>query len=214
MFASVFTMLYMHTLDTWTLHYRMIIFLILPSILFAAFGLENISDYLNGRTKIARNRILLAMAVLIMVAGIPKNVKLRDPEKKVFKEIGYKIAQSEKNLEGRTVISATDLHRWISFYANMDVDAPPCPEPDRSLTFPSSVDELTTAISQWKGRNIGYYLWQEKDWSGNKRFLENETIKANMALIGKWTHPDTGKLMLFKIKADPSNSLPKNKMEQ
>lgn len=213
MFASVFTLLYMHTLDTWTLHYRMIIFLILPSILFAAFGLENISDYLNVRTKITRNRILVGMVVLIVVAGIPKSLKLRDPEKKVFREIGNKIAKFDKNPEGRTVISSVALHRWISFYANMDVDAPPCPEPDRSLILPSSINELTPAIRQWKKRNIGYYLWQERDWSGDTSLLKHETVKVNMALIGNWTHPDTGRLMLFKIKEDTSDPRPKNKKD-
>lgn len=205
MCTSIFALLYIHTLDTWTLHYRMVIFLILPSILFAAFGIENISEYLRKRTKLTRNRILVGLAVLLLVAGIPKNVKLRDPEKMVFREIGNKIAQFEKNPEGRTVISPVALHRWISFYANIDVDAPTCPEPDKSIIFPNSDDELASALRQWKKRNVGYYLWQERNWSGDKRFLEDETVKADLVLIGSWSHPDTGRLMLFKIKVDPSN---------
>jgi len=214
MCASIVMLLYMHTLNTWTLHYRMIIFLILPSILFAAFGLENISDYLTVRTRIRRNLVLVGVTVLIVVAGIPKNVKLRDPEKMVYRKIGAKIAQSEKDPEGRTVVSAFALHRWISLYANMDVDTPPCPEPDRSILFPKSIDELTPSIRQWKKRHIGYYLWQEKNWSGDESVLEDEAAKANLVLLGSWTHPDTGRLMLFKIKADPSDSRPKNIKEQ
>ena len=200
--VSILVMLYFHTLQTWMLYYRQIIFAIIPSAVFAAFGADTIRKQLSRKTNLKPKTILVVLGLLILLVSLPKNLKLRDPDKKVFRDIGRQIAAVETDPRGSRISTSPGLHRWISFYANMDVSDPPCPQADASNLWLSSDGDLEKLLRQLEHREIGYFLWEEKSWPDQDFDLDSAIVTKRLQLIGRWQHHDTGKLALFKLKAN------------
>jgi 4-amino-4-deoxy-L-arabinose transferase-like glycosyltransferase len=200
--VSVLVLLYLHTLQTWMLYYRFVIFAIIPSAVIAALGADTIRERLSSKTKLKPKTILLGLGILIILAGLPKNLKLRDPDKKVFRDIGRQVAAVETDPRGARISTSPGLHRWISFYANMNVSDPPCPQADAGNLWLSSHGDLKKLIRQLQRRGIGYFLWEENAWPGQDFDLDSAIVKEHLQLIGRWQHQDTGKLALFKLRAN------------
>ena len=200
--VSVLIMLFLNTLQTWMLYYRFVIFAIIPSAVFAAFGADTIRQRLGGMYNLKPKTILVGLGILIVLAGMPKNLKLRDPDKKVFRDIGRQIAAVETDPRGARISTSPGLHRWISFYANMDVSDPPCPQPEADNLWLSSDGDLEKFLRLLEHREIGYFLWEENAWPDQHFDMDSAIVKQRLQLIGRWQHHDTGKLALFKLKAN------------
>ncbi len=50
-----------------------------------------------------------------------------------------------------------------------------------------------------KYRRIGYFLWEEKHWPGDEADFTPKADSRDLKMVGTWDHPDTGKLILFKV---------------
>lgn len=200
MILSILTLLYLHTLDTWMLFYRFIIFAILPGAVLAAFGVDNIRRRLGQATNLRPTTILTGLGIIIILASLPKNLQLRDPEKKVFRDIGFHIAALEGDSNRVKVSTSYYRHRWISFYANMNVADPPCPEAVEPNFWSERNGDLTTLIPQLINDGFGYFLWEEKSWPSETIDWSSDVVQRHLQLVGKWYHDDTGNMKLFKIK--------------
>lgn len=198
--ASILGMLYLHTLETWMLFYRFIIFAILPGSVLAAFGVDTIRRRLSQATTLRPTTLLTGLAILIILVSLPKNLQLRDPEKKVFRDIGRQIAANESDPRGAQIWTSHNLHRWVSFYANMDIALPPCPEQETRNVWSGQNIDLEDLIVKLKAREIGFFLWDANLWPHRDLDLDSAIIKQNLQLIGQWHHPDTGRLVLFKLR--------------
>jgi len=134
----------------------------------------------------------------MLACALPKSLNPRETDKLVFKEIGELIAEREGNAQEVKVSTSLPLIRWISFYANLGYRGAPCPERNYDL-----VDSLNrgydTFVGKLKGRGIQYVLWDERHWP--KGSLESMSAQGSKDFIrlGDWSHPDTGKLILFKV---------------
>lgn len=200
---SILVTLYFHTLQTWMLYYRFVIYLIIPGTVFAAFGADIIRERLSRMYNLKPRTILIGLGIVILLASLPKNLMLRDPDKKVFRDIGRQIAAIETDPRGARISTSDGLHRWISFYANMDVADPPCPQADERSVWLFADGDMKRMISRLDNREIGYFLWEEKSWPNNHLDLNSAVVQQRLQLMGQWHHPDTGKLMLFRLKSDP-----------
>lgn len=198
--VAILGMLYLHTLETWMLFYRFIIFAILPGAVLAAFGVDTIRRRLCQVTNLQPATIIIGLGVLIVLASLPKNLQLRDPEKKVFRDIGYHIAALEGNAHGIKVSTSYYRHRWVSFYANMNVADPPCPAAVAPFIWSNTAGNLRSFVRQWQTHGVGYFLWEEKSWPNEPIDWNSEFVQNHLQLVGQWYHDDTGSMKLLKVK--------------
>jgi hypothetical protein len=47
---------------------------------------------------------------------------------------------------------------------------------------------------------ITYFLWEEKHWPKHGFLFFEEMKNEDFEELGRWHHPDTGELILFKLK--------------
>ncbi len=192
--VSGLILLYAHVMDTWVLDNRFLAVVIIPSVVFAGFGVEFFEKLIEKKAGFSKPAIFFMICLFIILSALPKNLQMREKDKQVFKQIGFFI---EKNkTPGKKVLISSSFHiqRWLAFYANLDVQAAPCPQEfDNCWDYlPENPGAFLQALKQ---KNIKFLLWEENHWQ--KNFLpENLPGLKNM---GSWDHPDTGKMILYKV---------------
>ncbi len=194
---SALILLYIHVLQTWMMFDRFFAIFIFPSFIFVGFGLEKIIHFFRSRFHLKESIALSILCLLILICALPKNLKPREADKLVFKRIGELIAEREGNSQ---VIAITAPHsiRWISFYANVKYKGAPCPERNHDIEniIGKNYGEF---VQNLKRRGIRYFLWEEKYWPRYRfDFINRKNLKDFLSL-GHWRHPDTGKLILFRV---------------
>jgi hypothetical protein len=182
----------------WEMPTRYMGVLVLPSAVFIGFGLEKIVLFLRAKFKLKESIAFFIICLLILGFSLPKNLRPREKDKVVFKEIGGLIAQKEGN-ENEIVIAASE-HSFgsISFYANVEYKGAPHPRGNWDLKHLVGHD-YGEFVKNLKHREIRYFLWEEKHWPRQSAEYFRIGNPADFIKIGTWSHPDTGKLILFKV---------------
>jgi len=54
-------------------------------------------------------------------------------------------------------------------------------------------------IRNLRDRGIHYFLWEEKHWPKQSASYITTQNPKDFIRVGTWSHPDTGKLILFKM---------------
>jgi len=95
-------------------------------------------------------------------------------------------------------VTSLDSIRWISFFANVGFKGAPCPQKNYDLDniLGSSYEEFVRNLRE---RGIRYFLWEEDQWPKESAFYIERQNLGDFVKIGTWSHPDTGKLILFKV---------------
>jgi 4-amino-4-deoxy-L-arabinose transferase-like glycosyltransferase len=193
--ASALVLLYMHVLQTWMMFDRFLAIFIIPSFIFVGFGLEKIIHFLGSRFNLRAHIALSIICLLILAFALPKNLKPREADKIVFKEIGELIAMREGSAHKTTVASSI---AWISFYANLKYKGALCPAEytDLERLAGDSYEKFLRNLNQ---DGIRYFLWEERRWPQERfDFIKTKNPEDFMKL-GEWSHPDTGLLILFQV---------------
>jgi len=195
---SALVLLYMHVLQTWMMFERFWAIFILPSFIVIGFGLEKIIAFFRARLNLRESIMLSILCLLILACALPKNLRPREADKIVFKQIGELIADREGN--NKEIRIATSMHsiRWVSFYANLNYKGAPCPEKNYDLEnlIGKSYREF---VMNLKMRAIRYFLWEEKHWPKQGSYVLDTGNMKDFVRLGAWSHPDTGSLILFEV---------------
>jgi len=190
--------LYVFILGRQTMSTRYLALFVLPSFIFIGFGLEKIIFFLRSRFNLTESVTLSILCLLILACSLPKNLKPRETDKLVFKEIGELIADREGNDREILVATSKQSIRWISFYANLNYKGAPRPKQNYDLDniLGSSYEEFVRNLRE---RGISYFLWEEKHWPKESASYIERQNPRDFVKIGTWSHPDTGKLILFRV---------------
>jgi len=196
--ASALILLYVQVLQTWMMFNRFFALFILPSFILVGFGLERTIGFLQSKFKLREYIAITIVCLLMLACALPKSLNPRETDKLVFKEIGEIISEREGNAQEIKVSTSLPLIRWISFYANLGYRGAPCPQKNYDLVDSSHLG-YDIFVEKLKGRGIQYILWDERHWP--KGILESMSTQGSKDFIkvGTWSHPDTGKLILFKV---------------
>lgn len=196
--VSALILLYMHALQTWMMFNRFFAIFICPSFIFVGFGLEKIIHFFRSRFHLKESVALSILCLLIVACSLPKNLKPREADKIVFKEIGELIADREGNNRKIQVAAPTQTPSWISFYANLKYKGAPCPQKNNDLEniIGKSYEEF---VQNLKRREIRYFLWEEKHWPSHRFDFMNRWNPKDFIKLGEWKHLDTGRLILFSV---------------
>ena len=196
--TSGLILLYLHTVHTWTLYYRNMAIVIFPSFIFAGYGLERIVHYLRSRFRLRESTALAALCLMILASSLPKDLQTRAIDKHVFKEIGYTIAAKAGHSQEIKVATSLYTIKWLSFYANLDYLGAPCPQPygDFKAVVGDSYEEFVRSLRK---NGIKYFLWEEKHWPSKLYDFISVNRIDDFVELGRWSHPDTGMLILFEV---------------
>jgi 4-amino-4-deoxy-L-arabinose transferase-like glycosyltransferase len=195
---SALLLLYIHVLHTWMMFNRFFAIFIFSSFIFVGFGLEKIVLFIRSRSNLKGSVALSILCFLVFICALPKNLKPREYDKLVFKEIGEFIADREGNNKEILVAKSLQSTSWISFYANLNYKGAPCPQENTDLEkiIGKSYGEF---ILNLKKREIRYFLWEERNWPRDRFDFIHRKNPEDFEKLGVWSHPDTGRLILFKV---------------
>jgi len=196
--VAALVVLYFHILQTWIISQRFMVLFVLPSFIFIGFGLKNLTNFLKARLSLSLPAALSLVCLLVLVFGLSKDLKPREADKLVFREIGEFIAKQEGNSKEIEIAASLHTIRWLSFYANLNYPGAPCPQPCSSFLAIVG-DSYKCFIRNLHRNKFRYFLWEEKHWP-NHTFNFIEQKKADdFSELRRWNHPDTGRMILFKL---------------
>lgn len=190
--------LYMFILRSQMMSTRFLVLFLLPSSIFIGFGIEKITLFIRSRFHLRESLVLSILCLLILACALPENLKPREVDKFPFKEIGELIAEREGNDKEILVATSQYSIRSISFYANLDYKGAPCPHKNYDLDNILGKN-YEGFVRNLRERGISYFLWEEKHWPKQSASYITTQNPNDFVRVGTWSHPDTGKLILFKV---------------
>jgi len=196
---AAFLVLYFYIFLNWEMENRWVAIALFPSFVFLGFGLERMISFMQSRFNMKRGMALALICLLILAFALPKNMKPRGEDKIIFRELGEMIAHMEGNAKKIEILTVGSSARWILFYANVRFRGAPYPGEYR-VYEPLLGNNYETFLGNLKTRRIQYLVWEEKNWpTGHFDFLQSPHERDFISL-GAWTHQDTGKILLFKLR--------------
>lgn len=191
-------LLYFHLLETWITETRFFVIFMLSTAVFLSLGIEKALRFLHGRLNMSTQSALSILCLLILGLGLAKNLRPREEDKSVFRQIGEFIAQREGNEKVIPVFASQRTVAWVSFYSNLHYRGAPCPlgESDFETTVGRSPEEF---IRNLKRMGIRYFLWEEKPWRNRPFDFFEKRNPHEFEEIGRWSHVDTGRLILLRL---------------
>jgi 4-amino-4-deoxy-L-arabinose transferase-like glycosyltransferase len=196
---SILIALYCHMFRSWYIDYRHVGILILSCVVFIGFGIDYLITFLKSCTHIKTAGIYVLMAIIISLLPLYKNMIARDPDKRIYKDIGEFISTLEPNNGVIPIATSCSIFRVVSFYANMHHTGAPCPEgTDRNCWefFTNNYDEF---LQHLKREKIKYFLWAKRLWPADRMDLFIAPYNSHFRELRRWSHPDTGEMILFEV---------------
>lgn len=201
--VSVFVVFYLHVIQTWMMFDRFWAIFMLPAFMVMGFGLQKGIFLLTSRCRLKKSMALSILGLLILLCALPKDLKSREADKTVYKEIGEWIARREGN--DREIRIAKSLHTpdWTAFYANLNYMGAACPRTDFGME-PMPFDEAVfkdydVFIGLLKENSIPYFLWEETAWPESGFDFMARKDPHDFLEIGAWRHSDSGRIILFEV---------------
>jgi len=196
--AISFIVLYLYTLNTWSMENRRLVMVILPSTVLVGFGAEKLLRWLHKKFNLSDSIGVVVLCMLVLVLTLPKDLKYREADKLVYKEIGETIARLEEAGGEIEMITLGHSWRWNDYYANLHVQGAPCPDKYINWleTIGNSYDEF---IRSMRMRNIRYIVWEEKRWPQDKFAFLNSVQSKDLTPLKEWKHKDTGRIILYRV---------------
>jgi hypothetical protein len=201
MTASIsLVVLYVYCLNTWSMENRRLIMVIIPSAVFLGFGAEKMINWLHNKFGLSDSVGVVVLCLLVLVVTLPKDLKVREVDKLVYKEIGETIARLDGSSGEIEMITLGDATRWNDYYANLHVKGAPCPEKynnwhDESI-IGKSYDDF---IQNMRLQNILYIVWEEKNWPKDKFAFLQSLRPTDLIKLKEWSHQDTGRIILYQV---------------
>lgn len=201
--VSLFFVFYLHVIQTWMMFDRFWAIFMLPAIMVIGFGLQKAILMLTNRCHIKNAMAVSIVGLLILICALPKDLKSREEDKVVYKEIGELIAYREGIDREIRVLKSLHTPAWTSFYANLNYKGAACPRTDFGME-PMPFDEAVfkdyeVFIGFLKENSIPYFLWEEKAWPENGFDFMARKDPHDFLEIGAWRHPDSGRIILFEV---------------
>jgi hypothetical protein len=189
---------YFHELTLWYIFPRYLSLSILPLMFVLCCGTASVRDFFQRRWNVSEPLVAVLLAACFVFMTLPKNLRERECDKVVFRRIGE--AAASESVDGPVMISASAaMQRWVSFYANRGNPG----RFDRPILhndwerFPKAKEKF---VSELEKRGITYLLWDEVSWGGDRFPIQELLDSPEVKIIGEWSHPDTGRMILSKLK--------------
>jgi hypothetical protein len=193
-----FALLYLFILSNWEMEHRWIVFAILTAAVYIGLGLDRFLTLLRNRAGMSSSRAIALTVFLILAFSLPKDLKPREQDKAVFKQIGQTIARLESGRGEIEVLTLGTSGRLVSFYANLRVKG--APYPDKQIMYGDLTGpDYEGFLRNLRERRIRYLVWEERHWPRKDYDLLQHLDGRDFAVLGEWKHRDTGRLILLRV---------------
>lgn len=201
--ASAFPLLYLHVLQRWMMFDRFCAIFMLPSFIVIGFGLQKITLTVKSKFRLKDAIVPTILCFLILACSLPKNLKSKEADKIVYKEIAGVIADREGNAKEIKVVKSLRTPNWTPFYANLDYEGAPCPMTNFGIEITRFDDVVFKNyegfVRHLKEEGAKYFLWEEGAWPKSAFDFETTRDLKDFRALGVWSHPDTGKMVLYSF---------------
>ncbi len=193
--------LYIGVIATWFTIRRYWVLVILASFVFLGFGLENALAYLGSRFRIAGKTAAAIACAAIVLVSLPKSLVPHETDKAVYKDIGLTVARMEGSGRAISIVATgpSSALSWAIFYANLDYRGAPCPRPDEAVLASFRGKNGSELVGKLKAGEVDYFLWLERQWPAAAAFLAEGDPPAGLTEVGRWSHPDNLRMILFRV---------------
>ena len=174
---------------------------ILPSAIFVGFGTEKIIAWMHKKFNLSASIIVAILCILILLITLPKNLRIQEEDKLVFKEIGESIALLDGGAGEIELMTLGETIRWNNYFANLHVSGAPCPEKysdwrnEKGIVASSYKD----FISDIRAKKISYVVWEEKHWPPDTFSFLKSIQPDDLKQLKEWKHKDTGRIILYRV---------------
>jgi len=174
---------------------------ILPTTVIVGFGAENLIRWLHKRFGLSNSTSVAVLCILVLAFTLPKDLKIQEADKLVYKEIGETIDRFDGGSGEIELITLGDAGRWIGYYANLHVSGAPCPDKYKDWSEDESIigGSYDDFIRSLRMRNISYIIWEEKHWPRNKFAFLKSLQPEDLTQLKEWKHRDTGRIILYRV---------------
>jgi len=190
--------LYFYCLYIWSMENRRLALIIIPTAVMVGFGAENLMRWMRNKFGLSGRQSVILLCLLVLALTLPKDMRIQEEDKLVYKEIGETIARDDGGPGEIDSITLGDSKRMINYYANLHVAGAPCP--DKNGGWHEIIgDSYSDFIGNLKTRKIRYIIWEENHWPRDAfNFLES-VRPVDLRKIKEWRHRDTGRILLYRV---------------
>ena len=171
---------YVHLVQHWMIEYRYFALIIIATSSFAGFGNEQ-AGHLLIKWRMQPSHALIFIFVFILLFGLGKNLKPREKDKYIFRQMGELIAQMEKNkpIVVAALEKSTNCEK-VRFYANRSYEGVLCPRQFFSVIH-SCDNDYAKMVHEISKYNAKYFFWESRLWPDdwfdfNKHYLKKDFI--------------------------------------
>lgn len=191
--AALFLLLYLHAIHTWVMDARFAMILIMGSLAFISLGLERILQALSTLPRLSGRSAFFLLFAAVVALGLVNVMKFSEKDKLVFKEMGEMIS-SDPRAKKVVFASSQSVARWLTYYGNRDSADPPCPQQDFD---PAKAEDHVGLIGSLKARGATHLVFEEAKMPALR--LDLLAKAGELEEIGSWSHPSTGRMILFRF---------------
>jgi 4-amino-4-deoxy-L-arabinose transferase-like glycosyltransferase len=192
--------LYTHVMRSWYVEYRHICLIIISCSVFIGIGIDTLVQFFLNRSHPKRDLVVAILALFIVTLPLPKNLKPRDADKLVFKEIGEFLADREGTHDLIPMATSCSSYRVISFYAHLNYPGAPCPDNKEIACWEYFTDNFDHFMRHVAENHTKYLLWSEKLWPAASGDVFGAPYADHLKELKRWHHPDTGEMILYEIR--------------
>jgi len=189
-----YVLLFVHVLQFWYFEHRFLYIAVFPACVLAAFGIAKISLFTERKFRWKPAVGLVLIFLYVAGFGLGKNIKKRDKEKVIFREIAEYISTREHSPKKYVPVLTSDssLMRLVPFYVNLGVQEGFCPTDSvKNLGNFEAIMEYATK------HNVKYFLWNERHWSKTEIDIHGDQFRDTFVSQGHWFHAACGEIILF-----------------
>jgi len=190
-------LVYCHLLIGWIIDSRFLAIAMLPLFFYIGRGFEKIVQFMKNRFTFTEYTAITVICFVLLLAGIPKNLYYREADKLVFKEIGEYVSELEGANSEYISVSSSSTIRQFAFYANLKNNKTILPPLGTLVAY--TQQGYKKFLLYLKIYKVDYFLWEENFWARQPFNAINMLDNRKFIELRRWYHPDTGKLILFKV---------------
>jgi len=197
MATSGVCIVYVHLVQHWMIEYRYFAIIIIATSVFAGFGIEQ-AQLLLTKCRIQPFHAMVLIFVFILLFGLGKNLKSREKDKYIFRQMGEFIAQMEpgKPIVVAAIEKSTNCEK-IQFYANRFYEGVLCPRQDLNV-LELCENNYSKIIHELNKYNAQYFLWESRLWPDDWFDFNKHYLKTDFVPIMRYPQPGKNTLVLYK----------------
>jgi 4-amino-4-deoxy-L-arabinose transferase-like glycosyltransferase len=189
-----YILLFFHVLQIWYLEHRFLHIAVLPGSILAAFGIEKATRFFQARMGWKASAAVMVICLYIAGFGLGKNIKKREEDKAVYRQIAEYVYKLEETSHGFVPVLTGDSSslKLVPFYVNLHLPVGFCP-----LYVAPSIKNNEELIQYVKDNNVKYFLWDGKNWSKTRVNIHSDHFRQLFKELNRWDAKEVGGLILF-----------------